>query len=544
MEERAFGSLTLIFNGDTGELTAKYTPAEGADKPDQVALTNALLESGFNKLSPDRSAVKGFIDACASAKQEVSRVIAKKRDGEFKLTIAEDNMTAFLSITPPNGGRAKNVEILRAIQEQGIKHGLMHTVLRDAIKAGTCDQLKIAEGTFPTLGNPTEFTSLLEAIEEKLTEIDENAIVHYNEIGSFLIVSPGDKLMQRTPPVQGNPGTDIFGAEVPTKPQPDIPFNRDCEGVKPDPDNPNLLVAEIAGQPKLISNGIKVNSLVDIENVDLSTGNIKFDGTLNVKGDIKSGMKVEVTGDVMVGGMVEAADIHAGGNIIIKGGVIGSVEAQGQPGAPHAANSANLISGGNIQVMFAQSATFNATKSIMVSDNATQCDLSAGEDIIIGKSRGGGKGGNLVGGRSHAAKLIQATSLGSPAGTRTMLEVGNDPSWAERVYQADRLLKRRTQDLDQTIKSLAHLKSRNAPAAELATLDKQRKELAAEIREISKNLQEIKDSHVPVDQSKIVANKSLHEGVEIKIDKQLWPVTSDMGAGTARLQNDKINFSK
>lgn len=546
MEEKSFGPLTLSFNRESGELTATYTPADGEDAPNLAVLTKALLDSGYQSMSPDRDTVKAFVDSSASAKEPISRIIAKRRDGEFKLIIADDKMAAYLTIVPPNGGRAKNVEIIRAIHEKGITNGLKHDVLRDAIKSGQCEQLLIAEGILPTLGNPTEFRSLLEELEEQLTEIDDNAIVHYNEIGHFLIVNPGDKIMEKIPPVQGVEGKNIFGEPVPTRNLPDIPFNRDCSGVKPHPENPNILITEIAGQPKLISNGAKINNIVEIENVDLSTGNIKFDGSLNVKGDIKSGMRVDVTGDVIVAGMVEAASITAGGNIVVKGGVIGAgdnLQQQQQP-VSGVATTAFFKSAGNIQVMFAQNATFKATKSIMISDTSTQCDLAAGEEIIIGKSRGGGKGGTLVGGRAHATSLIQANSLGSNSGTRTVLVVGDDPSWSDKVVAADRALQRSTKDLDETIKSLLHMKTRNASPKDMQAMENRRKELVDEVKQRTEALQEIKDSHVPPEQCRIVASKALHEGVEIRIGKQLWAVTSDNGAGTARLQNDKINFGK
>lgn len=69
-------------------------------------------------------------------------------------------------------------------------------------------------------------------------------------------------------------------------------------------------------------NSIAVSPELIIDtNVGLSTGNIKFDGSVVIKGTVEVGSKVECTGSLVVNENIESADIVVGGDLIVRGGV-------------------------------------------------------------------------------------------------------------------------------------------------------------------------------------------------------------------------------
>lgn len=546
MEQAAPKTLTFTLNKENGELTAHYTPVETAGPLTRKEFDETMAANGFDKFASNRDITENFLEKCTTAKAPLSVVIAKRRDGEFSLNMSDDKMVVTLTLTPPAGGRAKNVEIIRAIQEMGIKHGILHLPLREALKAGECKDVIVAEGTWPTMGTPAVFESLLDDIERELSEIDEDAVVQYSDLGHLLLVNPGDKLMRRTPPVPGIDGIDVMGQKVVTRPVANLVFNPDSTGAIIDKNDPELLIAEVAGQPKLISNGVKVNNIVEVENVDLGTGNITFEGTIRISGDIKSGMRLHASGDVFVNGMVEAAEVVAGGDIAIKGGIIGATEAQSGAASAAASPGAKIVSkAGSIQALFAQNVYIEAAKAILISGNASQCELIAGEEILVGKPNSS-KGGQVIGGRAQATNLIKAVSFGAPTGATTRVQVGSDPQWAEKLHAKEKELEKKTDELEHTIKQINHLKNNGSKEeqATLPELDANRMLFVEEVRELNKVLQEMKDGHLPLDQARIVAGKAIHEGVEIRIGKQIMLVTSDLGKGTARLQQDKIAFGK
>lgn len=57
--------------------------------------------------------------------------------------------------------------------------------------------------------------------------------------------------------------------------------------------------------------------------MDLSTGNIDFEGSVQVNGNVSSNFVIRAGGNVIISGVVEGAYIEAGGNIIIARGMNG-----------------------------------------------------------------------------------------------------------------------------------------------------------------------------------------------------------------------------
>src|SRR6185436_13597582 len=85
---------------------------------------------------------------------------------------------------------------------------------------------------------------------------------------------------------------------------------------------PNLLRALHGGQPVHTGNAVTVEKVLSLKNVSMATGNISFDGTVEVAGDVHPGMKLHASGDIVVKGIVEGAQLNAGGSIHVAGGVV------------------------------------------------------------------------------------------------------------------------------------------------------------------------------------------------------------------------------
>lgn len=534
----------------------KETSGPYIEPPSMASIKEAMADQGYGAFWVDEEALSGFIRATQQAKEPTTMTIAQRRDGEFSLVVSDDVMTATLTLIPPQGGEGKGPAVLEAMREQGIVHGILHNELNAALAAGVCDKLVIAQGEWPVEGSPCYFTSLLEDNEEEDDEEEEEgeegeeelddrfSIIKFRDLGFILLVNPGDHLMRRTPPVPGTPGIDIKGNPVPARPMHEIRFNEKILGAEPDPEDPNLLVATISGQPVLINNGVTVNPVVEVENVDFSTGNIEFNGTITIKGDVKAGMVLKVTGDVIVKGLVEAAEIHAGGNVAVSGGILGHAATQAstlstattQPFA-----TARVICDGTVQALFVESAYVQAGGAIMIKGNVRQSEMYSGTQIAVGKG-GGAKIGQIVGGKTHATNLIQACWAGTSNGTKTDLQVGSDPFLATQLAASEASYKRKLEEIDQVIKLLAFLKANPAKAAggmgEKAEATRRR--LLAESKALFEEQTALKEKLVSIDMARIKITKGIYEGVEVRIGKNLWAVPNDLGAGTIQIKNGSV----
>ena len=83
------------------------------------------------------------------------------------------------------------------------------------------------------------------------------------------------------------------------------------------------MLSTIDGEVKLEKKMIQVSPVFRIDgDVCLDTGNITFNGTVQVYGDVRSGFSIKAKRDILIYGMVESAELTAGGDIVIQNGFV------------------------------------------------------------------------------------------------------------------------------------------------------------------------------------------------------------------------------
>lgn len=417
-------------------------------------------------------------------------------------------------------------------------HGLIPEALRQALERGACEALEIARGTLPEAGEPARFESLLDALKTRLSEDDENAIIDYRNLGDLTLVSAGTPLMRRIPATPGQPGTNVLGGPVAPPAVADPPFAPKLNGVEVDPEDPGLLRAAIAGSPMLVQHGATVNSLVEVPAVDLSSGNIDFEGTLRVKGDITAGMHVRVSGDVVVNGTIEAAHVEAGGNVTVNGGIIGSAE--GVADSRGGSRMARIVSGGSVKARFIDNAQVRAEKNVAAEREIRQSTVTAGETITVGPP--GSQQGVITGGTAHAYKSVHAGTLGSMAGIPTVVRAGLNPhANAKRAA-----LETRARELEEEKAKLEKLILflHNNPAKNVNNMSERARqthakisadlvELQAEDARLAKELQ-------PLETAMIVASRRFFGGVTLHLGVKVTEFLEDQVGGKAVLEQGEL----
>lgn len=539
MDELGSRSLSLSLNDESGEVFALFTPVRGMPAPDIAAIRQALADCGWGSFHLDDQAVSEFIQRCRNAEQPVEKCIAVRRDGEFSLTFDNDMMTAWLTLLPPQGGKAVAREAVdEALRAQGIVHGLLPGEIDAAFAAGFCERREIARGTPPQEGVPARFEALFGKKREPAEE-DELGRIRYADLSHLLLVQPGEPLMRRTPAVPGRDGTNIQGRPIPAAAVPDIPFKANLQGAAPDTADPNLLVASLGGQPTLMDYGVIVNPVIEVENVDLSTGSIKFEGTLRVRGDVKSGMRIKVPGDVIVSGTVEAAEIIAGGNVAVQGGIVGHVDTRpGSRALPE--TTARILCEGSVQALFMENAHVEAGQSIHVTRSARQCELIARDEIVAGKN--GAKNGQIIGGRTQATLRVAAGTLGASTGMKTYVRVGVDPYLHKQISDKEHEFRQRCDELDRIIKLLEYFRQ-NPKKGEGGVAEKveaTRQQVLASISTVADELKALRAKEQLAEQARVEVASEIHDGVEVQIGQHVREVAEDMGGGTLQLDDGHI----
>ena len=83
-----------------------------------------------------------------------------------------------------------------------------------------------------------------------------------------------------------------------------------------------------AGANALSEIHMNVTNLLTVPEVTLATGDVNYEGNVFVIGNVGSGAEICATGDILVGGFVEAAHLLAGGDIMIRQGMNASGEGE------------------------------------------------------------------------------------------------------------------------------------------------------------------------------------------------------------------------
>lgn len=461
-------------------------------------------------------------------------------DAYFQVNVEPDDMAVFLTITPGRGGRGVDLrEIQEALAQAGVVHGVNADAVEKAVQAGYCNQLCIAQGTPAMTGSPTRFESLLEVLRAKARPASEEASVDYRDLGNLLLVAPGDELMRRIPATSGRDGLTVTGKVLPAPAQADIPYAKDLTGVAPDEGDPDLLRAAIAGIPALRPNGVIVNPVVEVQAVDLESGNINFDGALRVRGDIKAGMVVQVGGDAIVMGTVEAATMKVGGNLVVHGGIVGGSSAR--TSSADSERLAKVECDGSVQALFINHASVSAGVDVRVEREIFNSDVAAGNAVMVGASE---SQGSIVGGRTRALRQIQAATLGAMVGTPTELQVGVNPN-ADSLRQALERERRSLEEERGKLEQLIIFLQRNPAKAAGGVGDKvslTHAKTLGELALIDEKERALADELKMLEGATIEARRQFWDGVQLRIGKRSRTLLEDYPGGRALLRDDEVEI--
>ncbi|CAG9165269.1 hypothetical protein LMG23992_00407 [Cupriavidus laharis] len=519
------------------QVRARYVPEAGRLPPDHVAFRECLASHGWQQARLDQRAVAKFLSQCQQADREIDATVGVLVDGAFELDISDDGLAVRLTLMRAEGGRlVTEADIRRAVAERGVTARIQPLALEAALDEGSCELREIAAGIAPRQGHPARFVNLLEP--RKPAQVDDDAPMDLRELGNLMLVSPGTPLMRRIPAEPGSDGVDVFGKTLAADPVEDTPFAEGLTGAAADPNDPDLLVAVLAGSPVVGMHGIAVSPVVQVESVDLHSGNVAFDGTLRVSGDIRTGMSVKVSGDVLVDGVIEAATIEAGGSIVVKGGIIGKSET-GHADPAGTISRASVRCRGAVQARFIENAVVEAGTEVTVESGIRQSDVAAGERIMVGGTSGMG---SISGGRSRALLAVRAPVLGAPAGSATIVQVGLNP-YADAQRAALEAERRRLLEEQNKVKQLVAFFAKHPERAVGDLREKARATLfksSRDLFELDEKLAKLGEQMQPAAGAVIDAGRRIHGGVTLQVGNRVLKVMEDKPGGQIRLVDDRI----
>ncbi len=526
--------LLFHFSEKTNQLLAKFTLPEERAPIDDAWLRLKLLDLDFDHLWLDELVMTRLIEKYNAGESGEIFIIGERRDASLRISITKNEMAAYLHYSPAYGGEPVTREqIQKLLKDESIVFGVHEDAIEEVLKAREELEICVAQGTPVRQGEETRFELLLPRAKDRRPVIREDDTVDYRNLGDIFSVRAGEKLMRRIPAVPGRAGKTITGQKVSPPEVVDVYFGENLEGAEPDKNDKNLLRSVESGQPLVLDNGVVIEKIYRVDNVDMASGNIKFDGTLEVAGDVTRGMKIEVSGDVVIHGMVEAAQIQAGGDVSVEGTVIGSGDVRDAKGNIDP-ETAFIQAGGMVSVRSAEHAVIRAEDAITIRDLALDCEVWARNSVIIG-GKGGGKG-QVMGGLVHSGYMITANKVGSPAGVRTRLEINADPAIHDKYQEAERLsteLELRLRRLDQLFMSMQRNPQKYNEEMVVKTIE-ERSRAEGQLKALTKEKERLKQERARVKNGRIKIESMSHAGAVFVIGKNEKAITEDIRGITYR----------
>jgi len=211
------------------------------------------------------------------------------------------------------------------------------------------------------------------------------------------------EIRYKVPPIIGE---DIFGRPLPPAPNEELSPNI-SDGIEEI--EPGRYVATKDGIPFISSNTLSLKSVLVYESdVNLSTGNIRFEGPVEIRGSIDSGAYVETMSDLIVHGEIRGGNVYARGNVIIKGGVT-----TGENGG--------IFCGGNFSADFIENSQLTVKGDLEVRKALINSRVVCGGGI-----KATSKESLIAGGIVNVRDNIYTSNLGFERGALSVINSGVD----------------------------------------------------------------------------------------------------------------------
>lgn len=427
--------LKLVANAKNN-IDLHISPIKGGDEVTEATILELIAKSEYTKLRTNTANIKNAVAELndvlkplqdQQSGREITYTVLERIDAAIVITIDNDEMGATAEITAAQGGKHLSAKaILTAAQEAGVKKGFSKEELVKLALLASKEEpnnqvtLQIATGRLAINGKDAEIKPLVESAQARILRPKkrEDGSVDMRDLGDIVCVKVGDPLAEKVPPTPGKQGYTVTATPLSPEPGNDVDLISG-EGTAISPKNENILVSKKVGLPKVIPNGMEVDEIYQIKDVNVASGNINFTGSVIIEGDVNEGMKVIASGDITIGGFVESALIESGGDVTISGGIIGRKHDIEAAKITDASMSVSVNAKGNLYAKYCQYAQINCGKDIRIENQLLHSAINVNGSLKVGSEDK--SNGTLIGGSIKAGTHITAGVVGATAGSNTIV---------------------------------------------------------------------------------------------------------------------------
>lgn len=429
---------------------------------------------------------------------------------KITISVSADSMVAEALITSPKpgGGEVSLRDVYSELEKENITFGIDEKIINRVLSERYYNRLfTIAQGREAVEGIDTLVEYFFETERLKPFLEMKYGRINLKELNFIQNCHKGDKLAELKPAEPAVDGFNIFGTCFPAE------FNGEPSKLKSGKNchiENEKIISDIKGNVILVDGVVEVEEVVSVNNVDYETGNISFDGSVDISGTIADGFSVKATGDIQVGKCIGRAKVISERNVILKAGINGDREG-------------SINCRGNLVTKYIESSTITCGGDILAEEAVMNSQLD-----VVGSLFLSGRRAELIGGLSIVGGIIHCKKIGNLYDAKTNIILGIHPVQIESFFNIQRNLeekKMRLDKLDEQIHQMKalHPKDKEGARKIFLAMKKAEEEISRTGSEITAQihkLQEMRAELVPFVKSYILAEDRIFRGVKLSFGLQ------------------------
>lgn len=252
---------------------------------------------------------EAYMEQPSEETEYIEQIMDAKEKLDFSINISKDEMEAVL-VFHTNNKKIDRETLFLHLFKAGIIYGINDDAVNIVTK-GICreEYLTIARGTQPERGEDGSYEFFFRTEVSKKPVILEDGTVDYKNIDWMEMVKKNQKIAYYHEAEEGNPGRTVTGKEIPSRKGKELRM-LSGKGFELLADRKTYISAK-DGKIEFVNDKIMITDLLLLDDVTISTGNINFDGSVHVRGNVGKGVSITASKDITVDGFVEAADLSA-----------------------------------------------------------------------------------------------------------------------------------------------------------------------------------------------------------------------------------------
>lgn len=435
--------------------------------------------------------------------------IQKNFDRKFRIDISKDLLSVHCSFIPASGsGRILSCkEIMTALNDLEIDQNVIDkkrikACVRYANESGkSVINNLIAQGLPPVhqvdehievLFSPENYCHLI----NKMLNEDSSLKIDYRNFSKLCLLNKDAVVARICSFREGQPGINVKGKMIPfPKPQfTTYKIGRNLE-IKGNGD----IIAKCFGEYRIRNNTLSIENVLKLNNgVNYETGNIKFDGTVIIQGEVQFDFKIHVSENLFILNSLGAAEVYCGGKIVVvNGGIIGKKS--------HLVKAEDII-----KTVHISNATVEAKNGIFIENDVINSTLRSNDIIHMGRNS------RILGSSIFARNGIITHDIGNEFGTRCTLSCGEDILAYEKIKKLEKKKSELAASIEETL--------RLDPMAETW-------EISKEIEQYDRVIKRLTDQNKTNVHARVVVKGTVYPGTEIRIVKINYEVTRPLHNG-------------